>query len=255
MIQRAFLLILLMLATPLAAQSVKLKAHEIDALLSGNTAVGKWAGQTYRQFFDPDGSTIYAQEGARSTLGKWRIDPERDEYQSIWPRDAAWEGWFVMEFGGDFYWVSKSTPPTPFKVVEGQQLVARDAICEKVTAFAEAASTLEGTDAVMISLPEVFDSTPECGRSMFMSGQTSAHCSWAFPYRDAAARAAYETLVRRLTACPDAQAPKKAGKAVNHPDTYDQREIRVMDTNVSISLKDKAGLEQSFVFLRTLSKP
>lgn len=111
-----------LLAGAAQAQSVKLQAHEIEALLSGNTAIGVWEGANYRQYFNPDGTTIYAQEGARSTVGEWRI--EGDEYQSIWPRDAEWEGWFVMEFAGDFYWVSKNTPPTPFEVVEGQQLVA-----------------------------------------------------------------------------------------------------------------------------------
>lgn len=123
--RRVFLsAVLALLAAPLAAQSVKLQAHEIDALLNGNTATGKWDGTPYRQYFAPDGTTIYAQEGARSALGKWRIDEERDEYQSIWPRDAEWEGWYVMEYAGDYYWVSKSTPPTPFKVESGEHLVA-----------------------------------------------------------------------------------------------------------------------------------
>jgi len=108
-----------------AAQSVKLRAHEIDALLSGNTAIGTWEGARYRQYFDPDGTTIYAPENARSSRGQWRIDADKDEYQSIWPRDAEWEGWFVMEWDGTFYWVSKKTPPTPFELVEGQQLVAQ----------------------------------------------------------------------------------------------------------------------------------
>ena len=124
MIRRVFLMGLLALAAPAQAQSVKLLSHEIDALLSGNTAVGKWEGAAYRQFFDAEGSTIYAQEETRSTVGKWRVDVERNEYQSIWPRDADWEGWYVMEYAGAYYWVSKSTPPTPFKVIEGQQLVA-----------------------------------------------------------------------------------------------------------------------------------
>ena len=111
------------LAVPASAQSVKLQGYEIRALLTGNTAVGRWEGQKYRQFFGDDGVTIYAQEGARSTRGEWRVDDELQEYQSIWPNDADWEGWFVMEFGGTFYWVSKSTPPTPFEILEGQQLV------------------------------------------------------------------------------------------------------------------------------------
>lgn len=113
-----------LLATPLAAQSVKLKAYEIEALLSGNTAVGLWEGTAYRQFFGADGETIFAQDQARSTLGKWRVDADRDEYQSLWPNDTEWEGWFVMEWDGTFFWVSKATPPTPFTVEEGQRLVS-----------------------------------------------------------------------------------------------------------------------------------
>ena len=103
------------------AQSVKLQSHEIGALLTGNTAVGEWRGAKYRQYFDADGSTIYAQEGTRSTLGQWRV--ENDEYQSIWKGDPDWEGWFVMEYGGSYYWVSRATPPTPFQVLDGEQLV------------------------------------------------------------------------------------------------------------------------------------
>ena len=41
--------LLAMLATPVAAQSVKLQTLEITALLSGTTAVGTWAGANYRQ--------------------------------------------------------------------------------------------------------------------------------------------------------------------------------------------------------------
>ena len=112
----------LFVAAPVAGQSVKLKAHEIEVLLTGNTAIGTWEGQAYRQYFETGGATIFAQDGARSSRGKWRIDLERDEYQSIWPSDAEWEGWYVMEFQGDYFWVSKTTPPTPFKILDGQRL-------------------------------------------------------------------------------------------------------------------------------------
>lgn len=110
--------------TAAAAQAVKLTGAEIRALLTGNTAIGRWDGATYRQYFGPDGVTIYAQEGARSARGEWRVDDDAQEYQSIWPGDAAWEGWFVMKFGDTHYWVSKKTPPTPFQIRDGQQLVA-----------------------------------------------------------------------------------------------------------------------------------
>lgn len=131
MIRRAFLaLTICALTGPALAQSVKLTQAQIAELLTGNTAIGIWQGAPYRQFFDLDGRTIYAQDGAqddaqygaRSSVGQWRV--QDDEYQSIWPGDPDWQGWFVMEFAGDYYWVSRETPPTAFQVVKGQQLGA-----------------------------------------------------------------------------------------------------------------------------------
>jgi hypothetical protein len=107
---------------PAAAQSVKLTADEMSALLTGNTAVGLWNGTPYRQYFGADGATIYAQKNTKSAFGKWRIDANEDEYQSIWPSDDEWEGWYIMEYSKAYYWVSKSTPPTLFRIEEGQQL-------------------------------------------------------------------------------------------------------------------------------------
>jgi hypothetical protein len=86
--------------------------------------VGVWDGVPYRQYFGADGVTIFAQDGARSARGEWRVDGDADEYQSIWAGDPDWEGWFVMEFAGDWYWVSRATPPTPFSMLDGEQLVA-----------------------------------------------------------------------------------------------------------------------------------
>lgn len=118
-----FALAFALCASAVDAQSVKLKGTEIGILLSGNTAVGIWEGTPYRQYFDPDGTTIYAQEDSRSTRGEWRVEGE--EYQSRWPRETVWESWFVMEYAGQWFWVSKATPPTPFEVVEGEQLVTK----------------------------------------------------------------------------------------------------------------------------------
>ncbi len=109
------------LAGSAQAQSVKLDGHEITVLLTGNTAVGDWDGISYRQYFDPDGTTTFAQNDARSALGNWRVSD--GAYQSIWSGDPDWQGWFIMEYAGDYYWVSKTTPPTPFHVLDGQQLV------------------------------------------------------------------------------------------------------------------------------------
>ena len=244
MIRRVVLLGLLMLGTPLAAQSVKLQAHEITALLSGNTAVGRWEGVPYRQHFGPDGSTIYAQEGARSALGKWRVDAARDEYQSIWPRDADWEGWYVMEYAGDFYWVSKSTPPTPFKVLEGQQLIAQTGqTCGAITDWARGvgAATALGVKAL---------SAPACGTSLGLSGETSVHCNWGYPYRSPDARAVFNALGAELQACFEGQAGLGEDALVNHPDSYDLLSFDLDGGTLSLSLKDKGALEQTYIFLR-----
>lgn len=118
-----FALTFAVLASAAEAQSVKLSGDEIDILLNGNTAVGVWDGISYRQYFATDGSTIFAQADARSAHGEWRVEGE--EFQSLWPGDVDWEGWFVMEYAGQWFWVSKTTPPTPFAVVDGEQLVTK----------------------------------------------------------------------------------------------------------------------------------
>lgn len=109
-----------MLAAPAHAQSVKLEGNEIAILLSDNTVLGDWGGVSYRQYFDPDGATIYVEDGTNTALGEWRV--VGNSYQSIWSGDMDWSERFVMEFAGDFYWVSKAIPPTPFSVVDGQNL-------------------------------------------------------------------------------------------------------------------------------------
>lgn len=117
---------LMMLAGAATAQelAVKLTAAEITQALEGNTAVGLWEGVPYRQYFGADGVTFFAQDDARTARGEWRVDAEVDEFQSLWPGDEDWEGWFVMTWEDQLYWVSRATPPTPFDVLDGEQLVA-----------------------------------------------------------------------------------------------------------------------------------
>lgn len=124
-LRRLFLgLFALLIAFPASAQAVKLTGEEIRALLTGNTAVGRWEGESYRRYFGSDGVTISEADDAQTTQSEWRVDDELQEYQSLGSGEAEWEGWFVMEFGDTYYWVSRATPPTPFQVLEGEQLVA-----------------------------------------------------------------------------------------------------------------------------------
>lgn len=224
------------LASMAQAQAVKLSPDELDALLTGNTAIGSWEGATYRQYFGADGVTIYAQEGARSARGEWRIDEATQEYQSIWPGDADWQGWFVMEHGDTYYWVSKATPPTPFQVLRGEQLVAPD--CDALRRFAETGERFALNGAL-----------PRCSTSKTLGGGSSEDCFWRFEFRSERAIAGFAKLADHLKAC-SAYFSSDPEPRVNHPDSFEQVHATMGTVGLRLSLKDKAALSESLVFLK-----
>jgi hypothetical protein len=107
------------------ADNRTLTADEIKELLSGNTAVGRWIDHNYRQYFGADGTTIYAQEGTRSSTGRWRVNRKRNHYESWWEQSDWGAGFTIALMDGVYYWVSSTgtTEPQSFRVVAGQQLV------------------------------------------------------------------------------------------------------------------------------------
>lgn len=107
------------------AEQTRLRAAEIEALISGRTAVGTWFDDTYRQYFNPDGTTIYAVDGKRSSSGKWQVDAALDVYQSWWPR-SAWENWEVYEEAEGYVWINVVGDRSPFIMEDGQQLLWPD---------------------------------------------------------------------------------------------------------------------------------
>ncbi len=117
------LVVLLATMPSYADERKKLTAAEIETLLAGNTAIGQWDGKNYRQYFSEDGSTIYAQEGTRSSYGQWRVNRDKDLYESFWQR-SDWAGYPVELEGDTYFWISHSLPPQAFEVVPGQQLIA-----------------------------------------------------------------------------------------------------------------------------------
>ncbi len=119
-------LVLLIAASNGQAQDLKnLTAQEIETLLTGNTAVGKWDGTDYRQFFAEDGNTIYAQKGSRSSSGRWRVNRSKNVYESWWQR-SDWSGYPVATDGNLYYWISQSLPPQSFEILPGEQLVDKN---------------------------------------------------------------------------------------------------------------------------------
>jgi len=102
-----------------------LSAAEIQLLLNGNTAVGNWDDAKYRQFFDTNGMTIFAQEGTRSAVGRWRVDEQNDQYESWWEM-SGWSGYSIARDANDnLFWISSSLPPQQFDMLPGQQLVKK----------------------------------------------------------------------------------------------------------------------------------
>jgi len=108
------------LAQDLPADAVKLTAAQIDTLLSGNTAVGTWSGNGYRQYFDASGATLYLAEGAPPDRGKWRINAETDQYESWWER-SNWAGYTIVMTNEGYAWLNRGALE-PFELLAGDRL-------------------------------------------------------------------------------------------------------------------------------------
>lgn len=103
------------------AQVRRLRAAEIEGLLSGNTIVGQWSGTAYRQFFAADGQTIYDPAEGRREVGRWRVNPETDEFESWW-RSTGWSPYAMVRREDESHaWVNGDRLE-PFEVIEGRQI-------------------------------------------------------------------------------------------------------------------------------------
>lgn len=105
---------------PAQAQQARLDAAEIEDLLTGNTAEGRWDGAAYRSYFDPDGTTVYAPADGEAQKGKWRINDETSEYESFFAA-IGWTGYAVLHTDDGFAWKHKGKT-YPFELVEGRDL-------------------------------------------------------------------------------------------------------------------------------------
>lgn len=112
---------LLTLGWPVTAQPAQMSAAEITALLSGNTIVGNWSGTDYRQFFQPDGNTVYLLGDGRRDDGQWRVNADTNEYESWW-RSTGWTPYaMVRTDAGGYAWIN-GDQLEPFEVLSGQQI-------------------------------------------------------------------------------------------------------------------------------------
>jgi len=70
----------------------------------------------------------------------------------------------------------------------------------------------------------------------------------AVAYRSTAATDAFERLNDAVIACLGPDATITQYQSVNHPDFYDLRLYLMADQEIGVSLKDKAALQQTYVF-------
>lgn len=102
---------------------VLLSADEIEVLLAGNTIIGNWVGEDYRQFFDEDGTTTYRPVlTGRDSAGEWRVNTGSGLYESLWPGVPTWDDYEVHREDDTFFWSGQGVQLSPFTVVEGNQL-------------------------------------------------------------------------------------------------------------------------------------
>ncbi|MEM7293627.1 MAG: hypothetical protein AAF420_09590 [Pseudomonadota bacterium] len=83
-------------------------ANELTQLIAGNSTYGNWAGQSYKQYFDSNGTTRYDEEGRRPSSGTWRIKAN-GQYCSIWPPSTNETCYNLVVTGEDIYWQSGDT--------------------------------------------------------------------------------------------------------------------------------------------------
>jgi len=110
------------------------------------------------------------------------------------------------------------------------------------TGFTDAESIVK--NATMLS------SADACRLSLQLSGEQQLICHWKFDYRVKQASEHFANVNRSLSHNVSKNAEPKKDKEVNHPDFYDLRTYENSGATFSVSLKDKAALAQTYVFLR-----
>ena len=80
------------------------------------------------------------------------------------------------------------------------------------------------------------------------------HCGWEFPYRAERAYETFDEFVRGVDDCIGQRAALHSDHSVNHPDFYDLRRFELEQTDVSVSVKDKAALGRTIVFIRVQNR-
>jgi len=86
------------------------------------------------------------------------------------------------------------------------------------------------------------------------SSQYVLTCTWQFPYHSPVATDNFRKLQNIIKACVNGSANFTRDQNVNHPDYYEAYYIDFRDHILSVTIKDKIGLQNTFIFLRARSE-
>ena len=101
----------------------RVSAADVQAALAGNTIVGNWVGEDYRQFFADTGTTTYRPVvSGVDSIGQWRVNDDTGQYESLWNNRLPWDVYDVYRDGDDWFWTGGGVDMSPFTIVEGNQL-------------------------------------------------------------------------------------------------------------------------------------
>ncbi|WP_424977926.1 hypothetical protein [Leisingera sp. S232] len=89
-----------------------------------------------------------------------------------------------------------------------------------------------------------------CARAAGLEGGSASYCAFVFPFRSLAASETFSGLLERFAECPAVPELTTAGPAVNHPDSYELKVFQLGAETVSLALKDKGGIAQTYIFVR-----
>lgn len=99
------------------------------------------------------------------------------------------------------------------------------------------------------------DDTTVCRESALLGGITQHSCYWVFDYRAEQAATWLNTLRSQVEDCMGPDTAMAGDAQVNHPDSFDLHQYEGQGRRVALSLKDKAGLNQTLVFLSISQEP
>lgn len=88
-----------------------------------------------------------------------------------------------------------------------------------------------------------------CNTFVGLSADTGVSCYWEFSYRNDAAVLLADALWSEITGCR-AGIQSEPDQRVNHPDSYDLKELTAGRDVYRVSVKDKGGQNRTLVFVR-----